>query len=700
MKEMDGMHCDYSDFERKKRCKIDWAGLGLGDAFKRNLDYYQRLPALRLFYQMVKKVSRAVLRETGVSGESKFKANVKPQLGPCYTGYPANIAARAAIGHTAYLEFKSRIPEKILFSHMREYLESPSQFEELSTDPEIFKKVVNIITEYVQNRLLLEDLARIPSGSSVEIYRLFLASQQTTKFRSLPEILRAVILFGDILPDWHDQELHPATRSLLKNITETSSQFLEMLVQTTSKGLVELGFQWVRAIGRCIAAYLPNPKDHNNDQTRWDTLPGEDATYRFAEMVKEPSPSGEFDPLNGPNPPTLFDEANTSSQITKILENQILLQTAAEKSNSSENEKKPDPFKDILNSFSNAIRNASAQSSQWEDMRSDIVEEAHRLSGFNESPIQGNPADGHTVSIQFDKDLVASGEIFDRPIELSDDLHAYEQLLAESRPISEELKRSLYPNLSQIPEIDRFKSSGSLDPARLSIAELSAAVYRRYRIYEKADPRGRPVLVIACDGSGSLNTNQMKMVKILAAAWLNSTVKSDIQILAGLYHSGTIRRGLTGPLVQWIYHPQKTPSFSRKEAARALVALPDSGTGVQSDALSIAFILDEARRVAKGKMVYLILLSDCAWNRSFNTEKSGKDEVHAYFERAYEDFNKKLHVTLVALGVSGKTGFENFLDNVIAVSADELTDFSAVAKKIGVYVASCMRERLKWMSKS
>jgi len=126
---------------------------------------------------------------------------------------------------------------------------------------------------------------------------------------------------------------------------------------------------------------------------------------------------------------------------------------------------------------------------------------------------------------------------------------------------------------------------------------------------------------------------------------------------------------------------------------------PGGGTGAQSDALSLAFILKEARQIARGSMVYLILITDTAWNRSFNTEKDGKGEMLCLFKSVYEEFQGKLHATLVALGVQGATGFEEILDSVIPVSNEELVNYSAVAEKIGVYVAACMRERRRIVEK-
>ena len=169
-----------------------------------------------------------------------------------------------------------------------------------------------------------------------------------------------------------------------------------------------------------------------------------------------------------------------------------------------------------------------------------------------------------------------------------------------------------------------------------------------------------------------------------------------MQILAGVYHSGHIRKGVIGPLVQWIYHPQKTTAVNPGDAVRALVSLPEAGTGVQSDALSLLFIMNEAKQLAGDNMIYLILITDAAWNRSFCTEEDGEEEVCACFQGAYEKLSGKLHTTLVAVGISGDTGLEKHVDTVISVPDDELKDYAVVAEKIGVYVAACMRERRKF----
>jgi hypothetical protein len=689
---------------RRQRSKVDWAGVGIGDAFKRNLDFYPRMAAQRIFYDRVRQVQKAAARLAGTT-ESSFVPEVKPQISPCYTSYPASLAAHAAVGLTGFLEFQFRSPENVLFVRLREYLENPASMDRVQAEPESYRKLAVTVAHSVQTRLLLEDLSRSQAMASVELYRLFLASQQTMRFSSVPEIINAVVLYGDVLPDWKPLELHPLTRCLLRDLTDASRPFFERISHVRGQEMIQLGRDWVKTLCYCLALYLPEHKQQPAQPERpvepeppgfLRKLLDRAERFRFADQEPAPPPDGRIPPLDGPNPPALFEQPRAWEQIASSLLRSILGQSDLPAPNTaglSETQLK------VLHDLAAAVDHASGQQADWEDMRADLVEQTLRATPFREGPIQGNPTDGHAVSVRFGEGLVEKGEVFDRAIELSDDVAAYERLLAESQPIAETLRRTLYPNLEDVPVTERLRSSGSLDPARLATASFSQAVFKRQRVQSQADRRGRPVVLIACDGSGSLSEQQMNLTKALAAAWLESTARTDVRLLAGLYHSGLIRPGLSGPLVQWMYHPRKTQSISRREAARALVALPRSGTGVQSDALSLAFMLEEAKQIANGRMIYMILISDCKWNRSFSGVKSGDEEVRALFESAYRELDGKLHTTLVALGGTEETNLEGLLDKVLTVSDNDLGDYAAVAGQIGAYVASCMIERQRELSR-
>jgi len=402
------------------------------------------------------------------------------------------------------------------------------------------------------------------------------------------------------------------------------------------------------------------------------------------------SPPDRIPPVDEPRPPSLFDSPDLSEDLKDLLRNPAGGDTRAIPSEQAAAESE---LEVALRGLATAVREVVEKQPSWQDIRSDLLTAKLRASGFEQGPIQGSASEGHTVGVRLGKEE-AMGEVFDRAVELSDDLPAHERLLAAAAPVTQALRRNLYPNVEQAPRTERFQATGcAFDPSRLPIAEVCGAPYRRYKVHEQLDRRGQPVLLIACDGSGSLNRDQMWMTKLLSSAWLSSTVGSRIQILAGLYHSGEVRRGVSGPLVQWMYHPRKTPATSRADAVRAVVTFPDSGTGKQSDALSIAFMMDEALRVARGSTVYLILISDCAWNQCFPSSGGGKAEVASCLAALQDERGDRLHVTLVAVGVTEKTGFEDQLDHVIAVSPEELEDPAAVAGRIGEYVAGCMRAR-------
>jgi hypothetical protein len=522
------------------------------------------------------------------------------------------------------------------------------------------------------------------------------------RFETLKEVVDSVILFGDVLPPASSMRLHPMTAAIMQDLTAASASFFEMLPRLPSSQLLALGAQWVSALCRALAKYLPprepapKPKNKRQAAKRPRTLE-EAAEYQFPPEPPQPSKDGSLSPLDDPTPPTLFPPASPAERFMQALAGQDEDGPNAEL---PEDGKPPDLDEEtqaVLGEFNEALTKAGEQKADWEDIRSDLLERQLRQTDFSEGPIQGAPTDGHEVEVAFSGGEVAGGEIFDRPVELSSDVLALDLLLREAAPLTEKLQRTLYPNIEQIPETERFRTGGALDPLRLAQVLYSPVVFRRYRVHEKADRRGRPVLLIACDGSGSLNPPQMQMTKLLAAAWLRSTNRSQVQVLAGLYHSGAVRGALSGPLVQWMYHPHKTPTTNRVEATRALVTLPDNGTGVQSDALSIAFMLDEAKRLARGRMIYLILITDCEWNVSFNRGKSGREEVRALFESVYQQAEGKLHTTMVALGVKKETSFEDLLDKVIVVPEEKLTDAAAVTEQIGVYVASCMKERLRFV---
>ncbi len=690
--------CSFVSTRRKS--KTDWAGISIGDAFRHNLDYFIRIPAQRKFYRLVNKVQIAAARLSGQAKSVLQESLVKPQLSPFYTSYPANLAAYASIGWTAYLEYVSKCPGKSLRTYMEEYLENPEHYDAVFVEIEADKYayLAEMVVEAVQTRITLEDLSRNPSLSFIEMYRLFSASQQNLSFENVNEILEAVILYGDIFPDWKDLTLHPMTRNLLKDTFSVSNEYFDLLPKTASHELLELGAKWARTLCHTLSVYMPACRQPDFEEQAGtqssDNHCGSDVRPRYSTQVKADEWSNKIPPLKKAHAPSLISSSPDIDRLDIVLNMQMFDQKKLNR---------PDPTEnscmivdsDSIGQLLNAVRKASSQKKEWEDIPYDLVESAMKSVGFKPGPIQESPIEGHEVKVKFEDKTVGQGEIHDRPLSISDDVAEYHRLLEDSQEMTRKMKRALYPNIQQVPQMEAFHTSGVINSLRLACADFSAAFFKRYRINEIPDRKGKPLLVIAADGSGSLDASQMKMLKILSVSWMNSTLNTGIQVLAGLYHSGRIRPDITGPLVQWIYHPQKTPATNRSEAARAIVSLPESGTGMQSDALSIRFMIDEAVRIAKGRMIYLILLTDCAWNRSFDSEKTGTEEVMTVLGTINIELKGKLHVTLVSLGNVVEDNIKKHVDKVITISDTDLNDTRKVAEQIGVYVASCIGERKK-----
>lgn len=711
----------------RRRSKEDWAGVNPGNAFKSDLSYYVRMPAQALFYRMARDIQTVAARQAGQSVGRDFQPKTKPQLAPCYTTYPPPLAAYAALGLTGFLEFKVWASRQALTLRLKSFIQLPDWSQ---LDQKAFQKTLQIVAETVQNRLLLEELSKTPKMVPVENYRLFCASQHSTSFSSVPDIIKYVVLSGDVLPNWEKMELHPMTRAILVDLEEASRPFLSRLPRTQHAKAMELGVAWVEALIRALAKYLPPrteeptpPKERPQNKDR--------PPSRFTNSPPQAPPPTDIAPLGGSRPPSLFDPVGAKEQIASALTAPQPTPANAEKG-SGPGQDSPDPsppatlaefaaafeelmeanevtetlkdpniplqdpaLRKILDEFSATVSRAVAQTKGWEDMRSDIVENMIRKAAFAPGPIEGLPTDGHEVRVKCGDEYYA-GQLHDRAVGPSGDSRAYDALMAESKPIARKMKRLIYPNQEIVSEPERFMTTGQLDSSRLALAEFSSAVFKRYRRHQVTDKRGRPVILIINDGSGSVRADQMRLMKVLSMAWLQSSLKSRVRVLAGMYHQGQAQKGVSAHIVEWLYHPEKTPAISPKDALRSIAAMPEKGSGGQADALSFQFMVDEARKFARGKSVYVILIADCQWCNSFQQKKlTAAQEVRSYFESAYKEMKDKLHVTLIGLDARVPEDYADILDKVIAVSQEELKDYAAIADKIGTYVATCMRERRK-----
>jgi hypothetical protein len=266
--------------------------------------------------------------------------------------------------------------------------------------------------------------------------------------------------------------------------------------------------------------------------------------------------SEDFPPLNEPAPPFLDEPKSIDELVARAFKQ-------SSKQDLSEENKK---FIGRTLSFFEAARTASGKGEDWHDMRSDLMESAHK--GFKQSTIQGDHREGNMIEIKLLNSVPPSG--LRSMIQRSP--HGGSGVCGSaSEPGTAPDRRDEdadLPLLCPDPITEKFKTSGSIDPARLSSTDFSESFFRRYRIENKPEPRGRPVLVILNDGSASMGRKETKMLKLLTTAWVESTKRMELQILVGIYNYVHISPAIHGNVMTWVYHPTRPCISTARKRSR------------------------------------------------------------------------------------------------------------------------------------
>jgi hypothetical protein len=300
-------------------------------------------------------------------------------------------------------------------------------------------------------------------------------------------------------------------------------------------------------------------------------------------------------------------------------------------------------------------------------------------------------------------DVESQCEIYEKTADPWEDTDLTLGLQQAARPIIERLNWSLSKTRHTLAQTRHRTITGSLDPVRLALASFEATIFRRFGLLERLDDNDSFSL-IACDASGSVVAGHVEMVKMLSVALLGYALRWGFEIMVGLYNSEPIEKGATGPVVRWIYHPEKTPTMRAARSAPQVACLKNHGKGVQSDALSLLFMMDEAVRMARGRAISMTLITDCRWNSSFG-RMTGQEEVRWFFESARRGLKRKFHSTLIAVGTAPASCVEAVVDKVIFLPTGSLKNLSTVSQQIALSVgqrigrnstSSARAELIRW----
>jgi len=253
-------------------------------------------------------------------------------------------------------------------------------------------------------------------------------------------------------------------------------------------------------------------------------------------------------------------------------------------------------------------------------------------------------------------------------------------LKVEQGAITIEKKLNGYKWFGQRHEtmFDRFQTRGGLDPRRLSRLAASALLRRYWKKRNVIDYGGRPLVVLAKDGSSSNTIHTTFAGKILAAAFLRIQNMAKIQLFVADYSSNS-----EGPLVRWLYHPQKTPGQSCRQAAEAVASLPPKGQGSNEDVLSISHIMHEVLNLpfSSKQTVIVINVTDGKFNSPVN-------EFRAMICKLREDY--RLTYSLVILGDASVDVPE--ANHTIRIPSIELQNPHQIAERIARHINILVRE--------
>jgi hypothetical protein len=124
-----------------------------------------------------------------------------------------------------------------------------------------------------------------------------------------------------------------------------------------------------------------------------------------------------------------------------------------------------------------------------------------------------------------------------------------------------------------------------------------------------------------------------------------------------------------------------------------LAAAPKAGSGSQADALSLQHAINEAQRLARGRHVYVVHISDGSWIKSYSGSISAEREIVEVLNTKRQELGDRLHVTQVLVGNKSDDGATRAADNVLRLEQSTFNDPNLALQRINAALGPIMRER-------
>jgi hypothetical protein len=681
-----------------ERSVYHWKQPGVADAYGANVPLVYRREAQRKLHTLAAKYQRLVARQL-LQDDRTFTPKVALQLAPFYTSCPRQLSAWACLGLTVYLEYEARQADNLVHTFAKPFLAAPAQADPRykdvvqRVDAACLKAALEEIAAIIQRRVILDVLRRVAVlGMSVEYFRVYAASILDRSYPTLTELIAAPILAGDLIADWRALKPHPSTLRIMEGVQRSSMPYLSALSAARSEDLAKLGVDWLKDVGLVIAPYLPAPSAGQisvpaeaNESANPGGCPGSPtAPTRENELLP---------PLGAPARPTFIKRQDGRLGMVERL--RLAAPSGRTQAAATSGAPKPtDAAAAALERLGAALQAISQPCSKWEDAAFDDIERRMASAPFTRSPIEGAPQEGHEVHMTLDGKTY-SGSVYEQVVAPSAGDAEVERLEQEAAPLTRALSSLLYPSVEERTVSETGLHAGRLDARRLYRARYSERLFRRNRFVTALNKTGGPVLLLLLDASGSIGREEMRLTKLTAAAFHGATRGTRMKLMCAAYNEGPVSsQAAQGAIIRWLYHPTLSMAADKREALRCLGSVADSGAGGQQDALSLAFCLSAARRLAGRDNIYLVLISDMGWCKSFSGQHTALNEVKEFFVNARATLGNQFHSTLVALScTTAATSLDDVVDSVIPVPATGLASYGLVADRLSRYVAKCMRDR-------
>jgi hypothetical protein len=692
-----------------------WRPLSIADANRWSVSWSRRnaakdkLDDLTFDYQKIAAAS-ALGRNVQAS-----ELKCKPQRGPLHTSYPAFPAARSCLGLSAVSEFKAQAGNINVLLQRAVNLEPEKM---VSLDPKAVSQTSSFVVEAVANRLCLDQLYRMEGLEGVESYRLFAAAMIDLRFTRLKDVILGACTLGDLIfglirRKRIRRKLHPLTCRILEALAPACDRYQVAAANCSFVQLTQLGADLAKEIMEALVPFLPfeqsvppvNTPNHPVQPPRRPPrrvpvpknrprVPDEKVFSQPLAGMDEPVPPsiGELSPWRlrpDPEKPKANNRnsnqdggqipKDTTPSVDRSINNKETFQEGPSQNNarlqplgaSSQMEMQ---VLAILQHTASVISTATSRS-RWDDPRVDQVAQLLRNTLFLPGTVEAELAAQRQKVTAYGSDR--KGDIQEEVLSRCRDAQALLQVRQGAFPIEKKLRGYKWFGQRYEAMADRLQTRGGLDPHRLHRLATSPLLHRRWRRRSVVDYRGKPLVVLAKDGSSSNTLHTTFAGKILAAAFLRVQKQARIRLFVADYSSG---RG--GPLVRWLYHPQKTPGRSSYQAAEAVASLPPKGQGGNEDVLSISYIMREVLTLPSSNKQNVIVIN--VTDGKFN---SPIKQFRSMISKLREDY--RLTYSLVILGNTSVNVPE--ADHIISIPDSELQDPHQIAERIAKHINVLVR---------